>query len=94
MASRANYEAWVQRWLQANQDAEKAGDWKPMAEFYTDDATYGWNIRPKEDVMCIGKAEIRDVALSEGMITLRRAALLNAMRGKTTIEEVLRVTRD
>ena len=45
---------WVERWLQANRDAEKAGDWKPLADFYTDDATYGWNIGPKEDVMCIG----------------------------------------
>lgn len=54
---------WVQRWLQANKDAEKAGDWTNLADFYTDDATYGWNIGPKEDVMCVGKAEIRDVAL-------------------------------
>ena len=52
-----------QRWLKANQDAEKAGDWKPLADFYTDDATYGWNIGPKEDVMCVDKDEIRDVAL-------------------------------
>ncbi len=27
------------------------------------DATYGWNIGPKEDVMCVGVDEIRDVAL-------------------------------
>ncbi len=39
------------------------GDWKPLADFYTEDATYGWNIGPKEDVMCVGKDEIRDVAL-------------------------------
>ena len=47
----------------ANQDAEEAGDWKPLADFYTEDATYGWNIGPKEDVMCVGRDEIRDVAL-------------------------------
>ncbi|MCX2928872.1 nuclear transport factor 2 family protein [Mycobacterium sp. CVI_P3] len=63
MASREQLEDWVQRWLQANKDSEKAGDWKNLAEFYTEDATYGWNIGPKEDVMCVGKAEIRDVAL-------------------------------
>lgn len=63
MASREQLEDWVQRWLTANQDAEKAGDWKPLADFYTDDATYGWNIGPKEDVMCLNKNEIRDVAL-------------------------------
>ena len=44
-------------------NAERKGDWKPLADFYTDDATYGWNIGPKEDVMCVGRDEIRDVAL-------------------------------
>jgi len=36
--------------------------------------------------------EVRAKAIEQGMITLRRAALLNAMRGNTSIEEVLRVT--
>ncbi len=64
MASREQLEDWTERWLKANQDAEQAGDWKPLADFYTEDATYGWNIGPpKEDVMCIGRDEIRDVAL-------------------------------
>ena len=36
--------------------------------------------------------EIRHRALEEGMISLRRCALLNAMRGNTSIDEVLRVT--
>lgn len=54
---------WVEQWLEANREAERKGDWKPLAEFYTDDATYGWNIGPKEDVMCVGKDEIRDIAL-------------------------------
>ena len=60
---REQLEDWVERWLEANRDAEKAGDWKPLADFYTDDATYGWNIGPKEDVMCVGVDEIRDIAL-------------------------------
>jgi hypothetical protein len=63
MASREQLDGWVERWLQANKDSEAAGDWKNLADFYTDDATYGWNIGPKEDVMCVGKDEIRDVAL-------------------------------
>jgi hypothetical protein len=61
--TRAQLDDWVERWLQVNRDAEAAGDWRPLADFYTDDATYGWNIGPKEDVMCIGKDEIRHVAL-------------------------------
>jgi type IV pilus assembly protein PilB len=36
--------------------------------------------------------DIRQQALKNGMISLRRAALNNAVRGKTSIEEVLRVT--
>lgn len=36
--------------------------------------------------------DIKRAALAEGMITLRRAALMNALRGKTSLEEVLRVT--
>ena len=68
--SREQLEDWVERWLQVNRDAEKAGDWKPLADFYADDATYGWNIGPKEDVMCIGIGEIRDIALGLEMFGL------------------------
>jgi hypothetical protein len=62
-STRDALDGWVEKWLQANRDAEAAGDWKPLADFYTEDATYGWNIGPKEDVMCIGRDQIRDVAL-------------------------------
>jgi hypothetical protein len=63
-SKREDLDDWVQRWLHANKDAEKAGDWQPLADFYADDATYGWNIGPKEDVMCVGKDQIRYVALA------------------------------
>ena len=36
--------------------------------------------------------ELKAQALKDGMLTLRRVGLLNAMRGKTSLEEVLRVT--
>lgn len=36
--------------------------------------------------------DIKAAAVANGMISLRRAALLNAMRGFTSLEEVLRVT--
>ena len=36
--------------------------------------------------------DIKKRAVELGMITLRRAALLNAMRGRTSLQEVLRVT--
>jgi hypothetical protein len=67
---RAQLEDWVQRWLEANREAERAGDWSPLGDFYADDATYGWNIGPKEDVMCVGIDEIRDIALGLEMAGL------------------------
>ncbi len=60
---RAEMEEMVERWLQANRDAEAAGDWAPMAELYTESATYGWNYGPKENFMAVGRDEIRDIAL-------------------------------
>jgi hypothetical protein len=36
--------------------------------------------------------ELRKAAIKTGMITLRRAGLLNAMRGVTSVEEVMRHT--
>ncbi len=45
--------------------------------------------------MVVARANLMDIkkqALAEGMLTLRRCGLLNALRGKTTIEEVVRST--
>ena len=39
-----------------------------------------------------GALDIKAQAITGGMVTLRRAAMLNAGRGVTSIEEVLRVT--
>lgn len=64
---RDELEEMVERWLQANRDAEAAGDWKAMADLYTSDATYGWNYGPDTDFMAVGRDEIRDIALGNEM---------------------------
>ena len=64
---RSEIEEMVERWLQANRDAEAAGDWKPMADMYTPDATYGWNYGPTTDFMAVGREEIRELALGAEM---------------------------
>ena len=64
---REQLEDFVERWLEANREAERTGDRRIFADIYTDDATYGWNIGPKEDVMCVGIDEIRDIALGQEM---------------------------
>jgi len=38
--------------------------------------------------------DLKNEAVRQGMLTLRRVGLMNAMRGRTTLEEVLRVTLD
>ena len=55
-------EMW-QRWLDANKACEAERDWRPMAEFYRPDATYGWNSGAGDDFMAVGRDEIRDYAL-------------------------------
>jgi hypothetical protein len=67
---REQLEDFVRRWLDVNRDAERKGDWTALADFYARDATYGWNIGPKEDVMCVGKDEIREIALGLEMAGL------------------------
>lgn len=56
-------EEMVRRWLVANRRAEQEQDWRPLAELYTEDATYGWNLGPDEEVMAVGREEIAEVAL-------------------------------
>ena len=63
MADRAEMEAFWERWLDANRLAEEKGDWGPLAEFYAEDATYGWNCGPKDSFMARNRDEIRDLAL-------------------------------
>lgn len=68
--TRAEMEEMVERWLQANRDAEAAGDWRPMADLYTPDATYGWNYGADTEFMAIGREEIRELALGAEMAGL------------------------
>lgn len=60
---REEMEEMVARWLEANRRAEQTGDWRPLCDFYTEDATYGWNTGPGEDFMAVGRDEIRDIAV-------------------------------
>jgi len=60
---REELEEMMQRWLDGNRRAVSEEDWRPLAEMYTEDATYGWNIGPHEEFMAVGREEIRDIAL-------------------------------
>lgn len=38
--------------------------------------------------------QIQDLAITEGMVTMQTDGLIKAIRGNTTVEEVLRVTKE
>jgi hypothetical protein len=67
---REQMEAFWERWLAANRDAEQRRDWGILADFYTDDATYGWMYTPDEHFMAVGREEIRKHALGSEMAGL------------------------
>ena len=67
---RAALDDFWDRWLAANRDAERSADWSVLADFYAEDATYGWMYTPDEHFMAMGREEIRDYALGTEMAGL------------------------
>ena len=64
---RDEMEEMVERWLETNRKCEESRDWRPLADMYTEDATYGWNLGSKEEFMAVGRDEIREYALGYEM---------------------------
>ncbi|MFC9994810.1 nuclear transport factor 2 family protein [Nocardia sp. NPDC127526] len=67
---RSELDDMIARWIEENKRCEALGDWKPLADFYTEDATYGWNYGPAQEFMAVGRDEIRDLALDQEMFGL------------------------
>jgi hypothetical protein len=61
--TRAEIEEFWDSWLEGNREAERTGDWRTLAEFYAEDATYGWMYSPDEHFMAVGRDQIRDWAI-------------------------------
>jgi hypothetical protein len=61
--SRAEIEEFWHSWLAVNREGERTGDWRLMAEWYAEDATYGWMYAPDEHFMAVGRDQIRDWAI-------------------------------
>lgn len=65
---RAELEAMVEKWLEANIASEREGDWsKHLSELYTEDAIYSWNVGPDQDFVANGRKEIHDIAIGYQM---------------------------
>ena len=65
--SRDELESAFEAYQAAALAAGTSGDWNAWADLFTEDATYGWNLGPKGNFMCVGRDEIRDIALAQEM---------------------------
>lgn len=58
----------MERWLAANERAERENDWKAhLGPMYTEDAEYIWNLGPNEELIARGRRQIEDVCLGSEM---------------------------
>ena len=65
---RAELEEMVERWLAANRESEKDGNWaKHLGAMYTDDAEYRWNMGANEEFVARGRKQIEEWALGVQM---------------------------
>jgi hypothetical protein len=58
--SRDEMEEMVRRWVAANDEAGRSGDWSKMSAFYTEDAVYSWNTGPQWEFVARGRQQIHD----------------------------------
>ncbi len=57
----------VRRWVVANDEAGRTGDWSKMSAFFTEDAIYSWNTGPKWEFVARGRQQIHDFAFGSEM---------------------------
>ena len=57
---RDELEEMVRRWVVANDEAGRTGDWTKMSAFYTEDAIYTWNTGPNWEFVARGRQQIHD----------------------------------
>jgi hypothetical protein len=65
---RDDFDVFWQKWLEINWEAERTGDWGIMADFYEEDATYGYTYGANDQYMNVGREEIRAGVLGLEML--------------------------
>ena len=60
----------VRRWVAANDEAGRSGDWSRMSSFYSEDAVYSWNTGPNWEFVARGRQQIHDWAFGSEMAGL------------------------
>ena len=67
---REELEEMMRRWVAANEEAGRSGDWSKMPEFFTEDAVYTWNNGSKYEFVARGRQQIREWAFGSEMAGL------------------------
>ena len=67
---RAELEEMMRRWVAANDEAGRTGDWSKMPGFFTEDAIYSWNNGHKYEFVATGREEIAKHAFGSEMAGL------------------------
>lgn len=67
---RAELEEMMRRWVAVNDAAGPKGDWSQLADYYTEDALYSWNIGSKYEFVARGRQQILEWALGTEMAGL------------------------
>ena len=67
---REEMEEMVRRWLAANEEAGRSGDWSQMSRFYTEDALYSWNNGAGWEFVARNRVEIHDRVFGSEMAGL------------------------
>ncbi len=57
---REELEEMMRRFVAANDEAGRTGDWSKMSSFYTEDALYTWNNGPGWEFVARGRQQIHD----------------------------------
>jgi hypothetical protein len=69
---REELEEMMRRWVAANDEAGRTGDWSPLGAFYTEDALYTWNNGQKYEFVARGRDEIARTVFGTEMAGLER----------------------
>ena len=67
---RDEMEEMVRRWVAANDESGRTGDWSKMSSFYTEDAIYSWNTGPRWEFVAKGREQIHEMVFGSEMAGL------------------------
>jgi len=69
---REEMEEMVRRWVAANNESGRTGDWSRMSAFYTEDAIDSWNTGPNWEFVARGRKQIHEWAFGTEMAGLEK----------------------